>query len=320
MEFRHEGLGETSVKSTSRERNGGSRPEVTLSFLRYFLSLQAIEFGYQLSDKLKILVNRALLITYPLNFLWNRHFGRLLLDPRRIIADFRCMRGNLIFRCPGGISDMQLSDSYERSVKDLISGFSSGDAIDVGANFGLFTVLLSRRLGENGTVLSIEPDPFYYRLLKNNIQTNKCRNVLLVNAAAWSSNTTLRLMPHQLGGIGFETRVSESLGVSTNAILARTIDQLVAEFDLKPRFAKIDVEGGEYQVLMGMIESLRSYRPVLAFEALTEETLKNCNSFLKSLHYEVRHLGGKNFAGFPNAEVPDREGSILFRVRPRILD
>jgi len=289
------------------------RPVISPSLLHYLLSLKAIGLGYRLSDKLKILIDRLLLVTYPLNFYCYRHFGRTLLDPHKIISDYCCRLGNLVFHCPAGISDMQLSDNYEPSVKDLVSKVSIGDAVDVGANFGLFTILLSRRLGEHGTVLSFEPDPFYFKLLTSNIKMNKCRNVLPINAAAWSSNTKLGLMPHRLGGLGFETKVAESIDVSTVEIPARTVDEFLDEFDLKPKFVKIDVEGAEYQVLSGMAGSLRSDRPVVAFEALSRETLNKCCNFLKNLHYRVRQIDERNHVGLPETSPTPNEGHrVLF--------
>jgi FkbM family methyltransferase len=194
---------------------------------------------------------------------------------------------------------MQLSDSYEPLVKDLVSKVSRGDAVDVGANFGLFTILLSRCLGEQGTVLSIEPDPFYFKLLTSNIKMNKCRNVRAINGAAWSSTTRLGLIPHKLGGSGFETEVASSVDESTIGISARRIDEFLDEFELKPKFVKIDVEGAEYRVLSGMYESLRSDRPIVAFEALTSETLIECTNLLKNLNYVVRPIDERNHVGLP---------------------
>ncbi len=202
---------------------------------------------------------------------------------------------------------MQLTDHYEWSVKDLVSKVTVGDAVDVGANFGLFTILLSRRLGEHGSVLSIEPDPFYFKLLTSNIKMNKCGNVLAINAAAWSSNTKVSLIPHTLGGLGFETKVAASIDESAREIPARTVDEFLAEFGLKPKFVKIDVEGAEYRVLSGMAESLRTDRPVVAFEALTRDTLNSCSNFLKSLHYRVRQIDERNHVGLPETAMTSDE-------------
>jgi FkbM family methyltransferase len=209
---------------------------------------------------------------------------------------------------------MQLSDNYERSVKDLVSKVSRGDAVDVGANFGLFTILLSRRLGEHGIVLSIEPDPFYFKLLTSNIKMNKCHNVLPINSAAWSSNTKLDLIPHKPGGSGFETKVAASSDVSTFGTFAKTVDEFLDEYDLKPKFVKIDVEGAEYQVLSGMAGSLRSDRPIVTFEALTRETLTSCSNFLKDLHYEVIQIDELNHVGRPEtATTSSEEHAVLVK-------
>jgi FkbM family methyltransferase len=53
-----------------------------------------------------------------------------------------------------------------------------GDRVlDVGANIGYFTVLLSRLVGPEGRVYAVEPDPRNFALLQRNIAANDCQNV-----------------------------------------------------------------------------------------------------------------------------------------------
>src|SRR5207245_3817629 len=113
---------------------------------------------------------------------------------------------------------------------------------------------------------------------------------LAINAAAWSSNTKLGLIPHRLGGLGFETKVAASVDVSANRVPARTVDEFLDKFDLKPKFVKIDVEGAGYQVLSGMGGSLGSDRPVVAFEARTRETRVRCSDCRGNIKYRVRDV------------------------------
>ena len=60
------------------------------------------------------------------------------------------------------------------------------DAIDVGANIGLFTVLMSGLIASGQRVLAIEPTPGAIRLLRANIQRNQRNNVEVFEGAAGS--------------------------------------------------------------------------------------------------------------------------------------
>ena len=43
--------------------------------------------------------------------------------------------------------------------------------VDVGANWGYFTLLAAHLVGNRGRVLSLEPDPRMFRLLQQNVAT-----------------------------------------------------------------------------------------------------------------------------------------------------
>jgi len=55
--------------------------------------------------------------------------------------------------------------------------------LDVGGNIGLYTVLLSRLVGPAGRVISFEPDPALFALLRENCALNGCTNVEAHNLA-----------------------------------------------------------------------------------------------------------------------------------------
>ena len=56
-------------------------------------------------------------------------------------------------------------------------------AIDLGANIGYITLLLSDLVGKNGKVFAIEPEPENFQILKYNLDINKIKNVECLNLA-----------------------------------------------------------------------------------------------------------------------------------------
>ncbi len=266
----------------------------------YIHSLEAIRCGYEPYDKFTILVNRILHASYSLNYVWYRSSGRTILAPRTLIRAYRCKYGDFIFHCPGGNSEIQFLERHEPAVKQIVAQVHDGDAVDVGANLGLYTMILSKRLAERGKVLSIEPDPFYFRQLRKNVDINKCRNVFPVNMAAWSANEKLKLTRHAFGGAPTDTYLSQTTNSSSFTVRGAPLDELLSRLSIKPRLVKIDVEGAEYQVLSGMENTLQSNRPTLIFEAQTEQTLAKCTHLLRDARYSVRALDDGNFLGLPN--------------------
>jgi hypothetical protein len=87
-------------------------------------------------------------------------------------------------------------------------------------------------------------------------------------------------------------------------VKGQTIDNLVELHDLEPGIIVIDVEGAEHNVLLGAIETLKKYSPVIITE-LDDNLLLKQNSdsikvikFLKKLNYEIVDSDNK-IPGFP---------------------
>jgi len=265
----------------------------------YILSLEAIRCGYSVPDKFKILLNRLLYGSFPLNLLWHASFKKPLIEPGKFLSQYRCRYRDLVFYCPGGNSEMQFLDRYEPDVKTMISRLKGGDAVDVGANIGLYTLMLSRVLGKRGKVLSIEVDPHYFQLLRRNVDINHGYNVATLNVAAWSHYEDLDLTRHVSGSSPIDTSVSPAEGVSTHRVKGKPLDDLLGEAEIDPELVKIDVEGAEHQVLLGMRNTLRSARPTIIFEALTPFALTKCSTLLHRSNYTVRALPDGNFLATP---------------------
>lgn len=126
---------------------------------------------------------------------------------------------------------------------------SGGAYIDVGANIGYFSVLLSRLAGNGGIVHSFEPEPGNFALLKRNIDGNGCSNVKLYDCALGETEDVLSLGLYKASNRGRHSLL-KNFGHGTVSVPVKRLDALV-EGDAPIAFMKVDVEGFELPVLRG---------------------------------------------------------------------
>ena len=75
---------------------------------------------------------------------------------------------------------------YEKSESKFIKSicFNGMKALDIGANIGYYSTLISQVAGENGLILALEPDPESYKYLDKTINSFKIKNILPFPIAA----------------------------------------------------------------------------------------------------------------------------------------
>lgn len=128
--------------------------------------------------------------------------------------------------------------------------------LDVGANFGVLTVLFSR-LAPEAHIVAFEPSPATRAILMRNVALNACRHVTVVGAAVGERD----------GTIGF----TASADPATNRIATDnsaavevpviSLDSYLAENGIdRVDFAKVDVEGAELDLLNGAERTFASRR------------------------------------------------------------
>jgi FkbM family methyltransferase len=140
---------------------------------------------------------------------------------------------------------------WEKTESDLIRRYVRPGmrALDLGANIGYYTLILSNLVGPQGKVVAFEPEPHCYELLKKNVAGLKNRNVEIVPSAAWDTT----------GEIEFYVNAEDTMDHTAVAIreksLRRTVratavDDYIGDgtFD----FIKMDIQGGEGHALKGM--------------------------------------------------------------------
>jgi FkbM family methyltransferase len=130
--------------------------------------------------------------------------------------------------------------------------------IDVGANIGSFTIPFARQFGRKGLqIWSVEPIPDNLRLLKKNLDANGVTDIVTVIPYALSDKDgfmEIRFSPVEGADASFNlenSRPGENFAVK----IARG-DEAISNPPAKI-IIKIDVEGHERQVLLGLNDIIR---------------------------------------------------------------
>ena len=158
-----------------------------------------------------------------------------------------------------------LSGQYEPEVVAVFrSVLRPGmNVIDVGANIGFFTMLAATLVGPSGSVLAVEPNPRNARMVEASRRLNGLAHITVLQAAAGRGTSLLSMHTSFSNGTTSALEDGAVLGSETVACLA--LDRVV-QADRPIHLIKADVEGAEYNALLGCQDILRRDRPVLVLE------------------------------------------------------
>jgi FkbM family methyltransferase len=167
--------------------------------------------------------------------------------------------------------------------------------LDVGANFGYFSILLSELCGPNGRTISAEPNPRIASLLKGTAFMNGGKfEVVQAAIADKSGEAVLSVKDKELGGGTIQKNKSEA-GQSQYTVPVLSIDDLVVEKGLdKVDVVKIDVEGVEPLVLSGMEKTIAANPGIRLIVEYSPSIYADARKFTEYLfsRFDVQHISG----------------------------
>ncbi|MFA5142888.1 MAG: FkbM family methyltransferase [Candidatus Omnitrophota bacterium] len=179
---------------------------------------------------------------------------------RRGLYEFVFPKG-VRFKCRENIAD-----DLQRSIPGYLAGYriKEGDTIvDCGAYIGEFTLYAARAVGLRGQVIAFEPDPVFFRKLKENISLNGLKNVLLVEKGVWSSEDKLKFSGGSQSGNLFAGGLDHNK-LSCDVLVTTLDAELGRNGVTKVDFIKMDVEGAEVEALKGARAIMKRYHPRFA--------------------------------------------------------
>ncbi len=129
---------------------------------------------------------------------------------------------------------------------------------DIGANVGAYSLVAASLGGKDSRVFSFEPSYSTFLTLNENIFLNTFEGIITpVHIAVSSASGFLHMGFSSRESGAAKHNVSETLGGSLR-VPAMSLDLMREELKMpEPTLIKLDVDGGEWEVLQGAIETLR---------------------------------------------------------------
>lgn len=193
--------------------------------------------------------------------------------------------------------------------------------IDGGAHIGLYTIIASQKIGDEGRILAFEPDPYNFRALLLNLRHNSCDNVI-ASPKALSASIGKAYFYQSTGTISSSLFRRHELNQNRFNIIeveTTTIDNELAGMNLNEVLVKLDLEGAEPLALKAMRETVNRSRSVTIFAELNPSALttagftpENYIDALRELGLEVFFIDEKSEALIPVEKLPGfKKGNLL---------
>lgn len=151
--------------------------------------------------------------------------------------------------------------------------------VDVGANIGNHTLFFAKIL--RAPVLGFEPFADNLQVLMKNIETNCCMSMVTVEGVALGSKKGRAAVRSFDPANRAVVKISPD---DAGELSMTTLDEYLPKY-VRIGLIKIDVEGGDLEVLKGAERTLSVHKPSLFIEAATDEEFQAVNGFLKKFGY-----------------------------------
>jgi FkbM family methyltransferase len=171
---------------------------------------------------------------------------------------------------------------------------------DIGSNTG-FHALTANRVINTGIIYAFEPMPAVREIFEKHISVNSrliiSNNIQLSPIAISDAAGQVEFsndMRHREGNTYIKESYVFSGAKNKITVKCQPIDGLLKQGYGKPDIIKIDVEGAEFDVLLGAKNTLRQYQPnilLATHDCHLPGVQAKCVLFLEELGYHLQHTG-----------------------------
>ena len=192
-------------------------------------------------------------------------------------------------------------------MKKLCQNKANKVILDIGANLGISSMGF-RQMGFKNKIYIFEPNPFIFKNYLIKIKKND-KNIHLKNFALGDKNKKeFFFIPyfkkkaiHYFASFDKEyidnsikmtfPNVVSKIKFKKKKIKIQKFDSL--NFNIKPHFIKIDVEGYDYFVLKGMLKTIKKYKPIFLIE-YNKENFSDIDKLLKNYEKYIYDIESDN--------------------------
>jgi FkbM family methyltransferase len=189
-------------------------------------------------------------------------------------------------------------DWFEDEIKFLRRHLQPGDrAVDIGANYGVYTLSMARAVGPRGAVFAFEPASATADMLRQAVVANGFDNVVLEVSALSNAVGSARLVTGE--GTELNTLEQNAPGAAAGeTVRVVTLDEAMARhawtnIDL----LKMDAEGEERRIIEGGRGFFSKCSPLVLYEIKAQESLH------LDLVEEFAALGYESYRLVPGLDV-----------------
>jgi len=232
----------------------------------------------------------------------------------------------------GFSSHLMMEGFWEIHITEFIARHVSTGmtVLDLGANFGYYTILMASLVGPQGNVHAIEPNPAAVALLRKNVAVNgfgRSRDAIvrIHERAIWDStdhDVTLRIPPTEAKN-AHVMRPSEAARPDQRdwvqvEVKTLALDDLPLE---NVSLIKADIEGAEERLWGGMQQFLKRNRDVLLLLEFNCHRCQNARETLSRMAevFPLRYLerNGQVLEATPDEIIEGRPGDWMLVLTRR---
>ena len=192
--------------------------------------------------------------------------------------------------------------------------------IDIGANVGYYSTMLSRLCGTNGHVHAVEPVQLFQSVFNRNMRVFGCTNVTLHPVALGGSTSTITMGTPIIDGVfrhGLTHVVQtdeDTTGMHTYSVNMRNPDDLFEHLQ-RVDFIKCDVEGYEVFLMPHFTNLIEKFKPLIQIEISSPSNRESIIYLLNKFGYKPFKLVGDTLIPMPDVEAYFYEtGDFYFKI------